>query len=83
MQLRMRIPDTMMTDFNKKTQISMQKMMRYPGYICRKTWKLGRDDPRRLIHAFKVGFSLTLVSLLYLMEPLFKGVGKKMLFGLL
>ncbi|KAJ0799012.1 putative aluminum-activated malate transporter [Helianthus annuus] len=83
MQPHMRIPDTTMTDFNKKTQTSMEKMMRYPGYICRKTWKLGRDDPRRLIHAFKVGFSLTLVSLLYLMEPLFKGVGQNAIWAVM
>ncbi|KAM0059805.1 putative aluminum-activated malate transporter [Helianthus debilis subsp. tardiflorus] len=83
MQPRMRIPDTTMTDFNKKTQTSVEKMMRYPGYICRKTWKLGRDDPRRLIHAFKVGFSLTLVSLLYLMEPLFKGVGQNAIWAVM
>ncbi|XP_008786376.1 aluminum-activated malate transporter 12-like [Phoenix dactylifera] len=37
--------------------------------------KLGREDPRRLVHALKVGVALTLVSFLYLLEPLFKGVG--------
>lgn len=61
----------------------MEKMKRFPGYICRKTWQVGRDDPRRLIHAFKVGFSLTLVSLLYLMEPLFKGVGQNAIWAVM
>lgn len=34
--------------------------------------KLGKDDPRRVTHSVKVGTSLTLVSLLYLLDPLFK-----------
>ncbi|XP_076906151.1 aluminum-activated malate transporter 12-like [Bidens hawaiensis] len=65
-----------MTDFSKKTQIYVENVKRFPGYICRKTWKVAKDDLRRLIHAFKVGLSLTLVSLLYLMEPMFKGIGQ-------
>lgn len=48
---------------------------RFPVYLWKKMWKVGRDDPRRAIHSLKVGLSLTLVSLLYLMEPLFKGIG--------
>ncbi|KAK1438454.1 hypothetical protein QVD17_04263 [Tagetes erecta] len=75
--------DMMITDFSKKTHVSVEKMKRFPGYICQKTWKVGRDDPRRLIHAFKVGFSLTLVSLLYLMEPLFKGVGQNAIWAVM
>ncbi|GMJ06050.1 aluminum-activated, malate transporter 12, quick-activating anion channel 1 [Hibiscus trionum] len=51
------------------------KVKRFPGWLWRTIWKVGREDPRRLIHAVKVGLSLTLVSLLYLMEPLFKGIG--------
>ncbi|KAE8730858.1 Aluminum-activated malate transporter 12 [Hibiscus syriacus] len=51
------------------------KMKRFPGWLWRTIWKAGREDPRRMIHAVKVGLSLTLVSLLYLMEPLFKGIG--------
>ncbi|GMJ00261.1 aluminum-activated, malate transporter 12, quick-activating anion channel 1 [Hibiscus trionum] len=51
------------------------KMKRFPNWLWRTIWKVGREDPRRMIHAVKVGLSLTLVSLLYLMEPLFKGIG--------
>jgi hypothetical protein len=43
--------------------------------IARKVWKVGKDDPRRVIHAMKVGFALSVVSMFYLMDPLFKGVG--------
>lgn len=39
-------------------------------------WKVGRDDPRRVTHSLKVGLALTLVSLLYLTEELFEGVGQ-------
>ncbi|XP_015900377.3 aluminum-activated malate transporter 8 [Ziziphus jujuba] len=37
--------------------------------------KLGKDDPRRVIHSLKVGLALTLVSLLYYWRPLFDGFG--------
>lgn len=36
-----------------------------------------------MIHAFKVGIALTLVSLLYLMEPLFKGVGSNAMWAVM
>ncbi|PWA96927.1 aluminum activated malate transporter family protein [Artemisia annua] len=73
----------MMFDLSKKTKICIEKVKGFPGYVCRKTWKVGRDDPRRVIHAFKVGFSLTLVSLLYLLEPLFKGVGQNAIWAVM
>lgn len=37
--------------------------------------KLGKDDPRRVIHSLKVGLALTLVSLLYFWRPLYDGFG--------
>ncbi|GLJ22635.1 hypothetical protein SUGI_0426010 [Cryptomeria japonica] len=40
-----------------------------------KIWKLGKEDPRRIIHSIKFGVALFLVSLLYLIDPLFTGVG--------
>lgn len=39
-------------------------------------WKVRKEDPRRVTYALKVGVSLTLVSLLFLMEPLFEGIGQ-------
>lgn len=37
--------------------------------------KLGKDDPRRIIHSMKVGVALTLVSLLYYVRPLYVSFG--------
>ncbi|GAB4834053.1 hypothetical protein Ancab_032306 [Ancistrocladus abbreviatus] len=37
--------------------------------------KIGEDDPRRVIHSFKVGLALTLVSLMYYFRPLYDGFG--------
>lgn len=45
------------------------------GNFGRKVLKVGKDDPRRVIHAMKVGLALSVVSMFYLMDPLFKGVG--------
>ncbi|XP_065858906.1 aluminum-activated malate transporter 2-like [Euphorbia lathyris] len=37
--------------------------------------KLGKDDPRRIVHAIKVGLALTIVSLFYYFDPLYEGFG--------
>ncbi|KAJ4728728.1 Aluminum-activated malate transporter [Melia azedarach] len=60
-----------------------EKVRRFPGSLWDTIWKLGRDDPRRVIHALKVGLSLTIVSLLYLMEPLFKGIGENAIWAVM
>ncbi|ERN16096.1 hypothetical protein AMTR_s00030p00178130 [Amborella trichopoda] len=46
----------------------------FRGFFER-VWKLGKDDPRRVVHSLKVGLALTLVSLFYFMRPLYDGVG--------
>ncbi|XP_057829998.2 aluminum-activated malate transporter 14 [Cryptomeria japonica] len=48
-----------------------------------KIWKLGKEDPRRLIHSMKFGAALSLVSLLYLIDPLFNGVGDNAIWAVL
>ncbi|XP_030948523.1 aluminum-activated malate transporter 12-like isoform X3 [Quercus lobata] len=72
-----------MGNCEKRIPIFAQKMKTYPGLLCKTIWKVGHDDPRRVIHAFKVGLSLTLVSLLYLMEPLFKGIGQNAIWAVM
>ncbi|KAK7343297.1 hypothetical protein VNO77_11940 [Canavalia gladiata] len=61
----------------------VDKVKRFPGLARRATWKVGKEDPRRVIHSLKVGMALTLVSLLYLMEPLFKGIGKNAMWAVM
>ncbi|KAF8117189.1 hypothetical protein N665_0012s0193 [Sinapis alba] len=51
--------------------------------IVKSLWNVGKEDTRRLKHALKVGVSLTLVSLLYLMEPFFKGIGKNAIWAVM
>ncbi|KAL5208068.1 hypothetical protein ABZP36_032503 [Zizania latifolia] len=43
--------------------------------FARKVWKIGADDPRRAVHALKVGLALTLVSVVYYTRPIYDGVG--------
>ncbi|MQL93942.1 hypothetical protein Taro_026596 [Colocasia esculenta] len=59
------------------------KARRLPCVVCHKIWMVGAEDPRRLVHALKVGMALTLVSFLYLLEPLFKGVGKNAMWAVM
>lgn len=39
------------------------------------TKKLAKDDSRRVVHAFKVGLAISLVSLLYYFKALYDGFG--------
>nr|AGI15324.1 mQUAC1 [Dionaea muscipula] len=65
---------------SKMVQLENQQMDRRikkkMGSLWTTIWKVGQEDPRRVIHSFKVGFAVTLVSLLYLMETFFKGIGQ-------
>lgn len=43
--------------------------------VAKNTVKLGKNDPRRVIHSLKVAMALTLVSLLYYWRALYDGLG--------
>ncbi|KAK4773605.1 hypothetical protein SAY87_028624 [Trapa incisa] len=43
--------------------------------VVRDVIKVGKDDPRRAVHSFKVGLALTLVSLIYYYQPLYTNFG--------
>ncbi|KAI4382221.1 hypothetical protein MLD38_008210 [Melastoma candidum] len=43
--------------------------------MVREMGKLGREDPRRVIHSLKGGLALTLVSLLYYFDPTYTNFG--------
>ncbi|WCJ40107.1 aluminum-activated malate transporter 1 [Euphorbia peplus] len=43
--------------------------------ICTSIMKVGKEDPRRVIHSLKVGFALTLVSIFYYYQPLYQNFG--------
>ena len=70
-------------NWRKKMVVLVDQLRGFPSLACKNMWKMGRDDPRRLIHAFKVGFSLTLVSLLYLLDPSFQGIGENVMWAVM
>ncbi|KAJ4905547.1 Aluminum-activated malate transporter 10 [Raphanus sativus] len=43
--------------------------------FMRKTWRIGADEPAKVVHCLKVGLALSLVSIFYYMRPLYDGVG--------
>ncbi|XP_051149217.1 aluminum-activated malate transporter 8-like [Andrographis paniculata] len=45
--------------------------------------RIGREDPRRIVHSIKVGLALTLVSLLYYFRPLYDGFGQAGMWAIL
>ncbi|RDX82538.1 Aluminum-activated malate transporter 12, partial [Mucuna pruriens] len=70
-------------NWKKRVHVFGERVKRFPNKAWQTTWKVGREDPRRLIHAFKVGLSLTLVSLLYLLGPLFKNIGQSAIWAVM
>ncbi|XP_061371597.1 aluminum-activated malate transporter 12-like [Gastrolobium bilobum] len=70
-------------NWKKRLHVFGEKVRRYPSLAWQTTWKVGREDPRRVIHAFKVGLSLTLVSLLYLLEPCYNGFGQSAIWAVM
>ncbi|XP_021768137.1 aluminum-activated malate transporter 12-like [Chenopodium quinoa] len=70
-------------DEKGKTGFYEERLRRFAGLVYRTFLDVGREDPRRVIHAFKVGLSLTLVSLLYLLEPLFNSVGQNAIWAVM
>ncbi|MCD7446540.1 hypothetical protein HAX54_009223 [Datura stramonium] len=49
----------------------MKKLMFKVVDTANSAKKLGKEDPRRIVHSLKVGFAITLVSLFYYFEPKF------------
>lgn len=72
-------------DYGWTAKIDMIK--KRSSVIAKSTWltisRVGMEDPCRVVHALKVGFSLTLVSLLYLLEPFFKGIGENAIWAVM
>ncbi|XP_020572851.1 aluminum-activated malate transporter 8-like [Phalaenopsis equestris] len=43
--------------------------------LAKKLKKIGKDDPRRIFHSFKVGLALSLISIFYYLNPIFTSLG--------
>jgi uncharacterized membrane protein YccC len=78
-----------LSSFNKKSTLlqmltSLAKTVgRIPASWGRHAWSIGSEDPRRAVHALKAGTALTLVSLLYILEPFFQGIGKNAMWAVM
>ncbi|KAK4481953.1 hypothetical protein RD792_012866 [Penstemon davidsonii] len=67
----------------KRTNVLLEKMKKNADLTWRSICRIGEEDPRRVLHSLKVGLSLTLVSLLSLLEPLFKGIGQNAIWAVM
>lgn len=56
-------------------KLLLEKFRTKVSEIASDTKKLGKDDPRRLIHSLKVGFALSIVSIFYYYQPLYDNFG--------
>lgn len=59
------------------------KLQRLSVSACKIMWKIGKENPRRVVHALKVGLALMLVSSLYLLEPLYEGIGQNAMWAVM
>ncbi|KAF8090845.1 hypothetical protein N665_0463s0004 [Sinapis alba] len=53
----------------------MKVMVERIAKSMRNIWRIGADDPAKVVHCLKVGLALSLVSIFYYMRPLYDGVG--------
>ncbi|KAL9235408.1 hypothetical protein vseg_010167 [Gypsophila vaccaria] len=51
--------------------------------FARAAKKIGQDDPRKIVHALKVGLAITIVSLFYYFQPLYNGFGVSAMWAVL
>uniref|UniRef100_A0A0D9WQM4 Uncharacterized protein n=1 Tax=Leersia perrieri TaxID=77586 RepID=A0A0D9WQM4_9ORYZ len=56
---------------------------RWAAGIGRTAWKVGADDPRRVVHGFKVALALTLCSAFYYVRPLYVFTGQTAMWAVL
>ena len=49
----------------------------------RMVWKIGADDPRRVVHGLKVALALTLCSVFYYVHPLYDFTGGNAMWAVL
>ncbi|KAL0908347.1 hypothetical protein M5K25_022836 [Dendrobium thyrsiflorum] len=54
---------------------SFQRLKDKAAKLGKKLKKIGKDDPRRILHSFKVGLALSLISIFYYVNPLFTSLG--------
>ena len=61
----------------------LKKVERFPSWVWLASLKMGKEDPSKVIHLFQLGMSLTLVSLLYVLEPSFEGIGNNAIWAVM
>lgn len=68
-----------------KTVLNQKKKFQFPllSYVSSLMEKTSKHDTRKMIHSIKVGIALVLVSLLYLLDPLFKEVGENAMWAIM
>ncbi|CAN1171169.1 Aluminum-activated malate transporter 2 [Linum perenne] len=70
----------MQSSWLKNTLIKNKLMM---GSFMSMVVELARDDPRRVIHSFKVGLAISFVSLFYYCKPLYDDFGVSIMWALM
>ncbi|KAL9999522.1 putative aluminum-activated malate transporter [Helianthus debilis subsp. tardiflorus] len=60
---------------NLKTIASPSKIKHAIVDLAINIKQVGVDDPRRIAHSFKVALAITLVSMVYYLQPFYNGIG--------
>lgn len=73
----------LLASWSEGLKAKISKIMAKVIELFKKTKKLAKDDPRRVVHSLKVGLAITLVSLFYYFEPLYDGLGASAMWAIL
>ncbi|KAL1832853.1 hypothetical protein ACET3Z_002504 [Daucus carota] len=66
-----------------QTVLNQKKKFNFHTYVSSLLEKACMDDIKKVIHSIKLGIALVLVSLLYLLDPLFKQVGENAMWAIM
>lgn len=65
------------------TVLNQKRKFQFHTYVSSLLKKACMDDIKKVIHSIKLGIALVLVSLLYLLDPLFKQVGENAMWAIM
>ncbi|XP_010543061.1 PREDICTED: aluminum-activated malate transporter 10 [Tarenaya hassleriana] len=60
---------------NGRAAVWLKGLVKRMVVSMEKAWRIGAEEPRKVVHCLKVGLALSLVSVFYYMRPLYEGVG--------
>ena len=75
--------ETLANDHHGWLKAKAWKLQQKMVELSNNTTKVGKDDPRRIVHSLKLGLAITTVSLFFYFEPLYDGLGTSSIWAII